>query len=677
MVNNKKVLSILLLFLVSLTAIFATSVASDLTISLIDSNVTVSHGASQTGDFNLTNTNTSQNLTVELVSNAQSGLTVSFNETTKTVVNSTTETVSYTVITDSNLAPGNYIFNITALNDSNSNDNVTSSNVTVTVPIDSTMTADMVDASKTSTNRSSNYTFTIPLNNTGNINGIWTNFTVPTLILNWDDESNISSTTNLPDINITAGTDTATLSITYELNDSVEYGIYSGTLTYNIENGDPQSINLELSVFENRYDEDLKITVDNLEDITNDDKKTYPGDIIKIEDIEIENNYSPDNEDSIDDVDLEYRVYQISDGEEIVDETYYESFDIEEGEDSEKFDIKFQIPYDSTQGEYMVELIAIGTIYSDDGTDSNDGEEIVGRYYESFDVDTKSRHMILKELLVDSYCPGNEAELIIELVNIGENDLDEDDDMFVKIKISEFDYEEWHNVTQDIDVGDVETMTINIDIPSTAAIGNHAVEITTKHKSNTNSNLDGSEYASIITLGSTCSGSASSSTTALAGQSSEEGTQGMNTKYTLTVTNNGDFAATYNIEVVGVDAWGAAVVSPEIVSVPAGGTSTFSVYLQPGNNAQSTNNAVINLKSGGEIVSSKTLTLTISGMSISTLTDSLFGNTSLQLGNISLTTIISLLVVLGTASGAIWLVHGEQIRSSQKKKKRKSKKRRK
>jgi len=64
-------------------------------------------------------------------------------------------------------------------------------------------------------------------------------------------------------------------------------------------------------------------------------------------------------------------------------------------------------------------------------------------------------------------------------------------------------------------------------------------------------------------------------------------------------------------------------------------------------------------------------------MSISNLTDSLFGNTSLQLGNTSLTTIISLLVVLGTASGAIWLVHGEQIRSSQKKKRKKSKKRRK
>ena len=673
MVKNKKLLSILLLFLVSLTAIFAASVASDLTISLINSNVTVSHGVSQTGEFNLTNANTTQNLTVDLVANIPTGLTVSFNETNKTIANSTTETILYTVSTDSNLAPGNYTFNITALNDSTPSDNVTSLNVTVTVPTDSTMTAPS-SVSKTTTNRGADYTFTIPLNNTGNVNGIWTNFTVPTLILNWNDELNISSTTNLPNINIAAGIDTATLSITYDLNDSVEYGIYSGTLTYNLENGDSQSINLDLSVFENEYDEDLKITVKKLEDLTNDDKYTYPGDTIRIEDIKIENNYSPDSDDSIDDIDLEYRVYLISDGDEIVDETYEDSFDIEEDKDSGKFDIEFQVPYDAVQGDYMIELIAIGTIYSDDGTDSSDGEEIVGRYYESFDVDTKSRHMIPKELLVDSYCPGDEAELRIELVNIGENDLDENDDMFVKVKISGFDYEQWHNYTEDIDVGDVETMTITVDIPSTATIGSHAVKITTKHKGNTNSKLDGSEYTSLINLGSTCSGTASSSTTVLSGQSSEEGAQGMNTKYTLTVTNNGDSAVTYNIEVAGVDAWGAAVVSPETVSVPAGGTSTFGVYLQPGNNAQSTNNAVVNLKSAGEVVASKTLTLTISGMSISTLTDSLFGSTFTELGNTSWVTAISLLVVLGTAGGAIWLVHGEQIRSSQKKKRKSSKK---
>jgi len=669
MVNNKKVLSILLLFLVSLTAVAAT-VANDMTITLTETNVTTS------GSFNLTNANTTTDFLVNLTtSTLPSGITITFSSTNDiNVSNGTTETITYTVGVADTIYAGNYTFNITATDSANSSDTKTSSNVNIEVPTDLTMTAPS-SVSETTTNRSSNYTFTIPLNNTGTVNATWTNFTIPTLILNWNENENLSSsTTSLSATNITPGTDTTSLSISYDLNDSIEYGIYSGTLTYNDENGASQSIPLELSVFENEYNKNLKITVKNLEDITNDDKDTYPGDTIRIEDIEIENNYSPDNDDSIDDIDLEYRVYQISDGDEIVDETYEDSFDIEENKDSGKFDIEFQIPYDSKQGDYMVELIATGTIYSDDGTDSRDGEEIVGRYYESFNVDTKTKHMIPKALLVDSYCPGDEAELRIELVNIGENDLDENHDMFVKVEISEFDYEEWHNVTQDIDVGDIETLVVNVDIPSTATIGSHSVKLTSKHTGNTNSKLDGSEYSGLITLSSTCAGTASSDTTLISGQSSEEGAQGMNTKYTLTVTNNGDSAVTYDIDVVGEEAWGAAIVNPETVIVPAGGTSTFSVYLQPGNNAQSTNNAVVNLKSGGEIVSSKTLTLTISGMSISTLTDSLFGNTSIQLGNTSLTTIISLLVVLGTASGAIWLVHGEQIRSSQKKKRRKSSK---
>ena len=68
------------------------------------------------------------------------------------------------------------------------------------------------------------------------------------------------------------------------------------------------------------------------------------------------------------------------------------------------------------------------------------------------------------------------------------------------------------------------------------------------------------------------------------------------------------------------------------------------------------------------------LTLTISGMSISTLTDALFGSTFTGFGNTSSITMVSLLVVLATAAGAVWLVHGDQIKALQKKKKKKKNK---
>ena len=663
MVKNKKLLSILLLFLVSLTAVAAT-VASN--VSVTTDVVDGSHGTTVNGILTFTNNGTT-NHTMDIVASSTNTNITFGNIAQTTVTNNSTSTAEYTLLISQFTPAGTYSYTI----DYSETTDTNSATFQIEVLSDNTIT-ETIDNDEITT-RSSTQEFVLSLNNIGNTQGSITNISFPTLTLNWDETINLTATT-LPSSSISlSSNDIQNATATYTTNDSSEYGDYSGILKYNDENGALVEKTITMSVYEDSYNSELEITA-NFEDITNDDDDTYPGDTVRIEDIEITNEYTDNDDDSVNDIELEYRVYFVIDGDEIIDGTYSETFDLEENDDSELNDIDFQIPFDAEEGDYIIELILIGEVESDG---SDDGDEISNRLYLEFNVEKESRHMIPKDLIADSYCPGETAELNIELANIGKDDLDEDDDMMIRVKIPSFDYDQWHNYIEDIDAGDSEIIVINVDIPSNVGTGNQEIKLYSRHDGNSNSNKDGSYLSQILTLSSTCAGTASSSTTALAGQSSEEGTQGMNTKYTLTVTNNGDFAVTYDIEVVGVDAWGAAVVSPEIISVPAGGTSTFSVYLQPGNNAQSTNNAVVNLKSGGEIVSSKTLTLTISGMSISNLTDSLFGNTSLQLGNTSLTTIISLLVVLGTASGAIWLVHGEQIRSSQKKKRKKSKKRRK
>ena len=670
MVKSKKLLSILLLILVSLTAVAAT-VVSNVSVSTDINNSNVNHAGSKSGTLTFSNDDLSSNYTVDISgTTSNSGITLTLDTTSLFVNTNSSSTATYSVAADQYTPNATYTYTINYSDSSNSSD-TNSETFYLIVPEDKTITK-TVDSEET-ISRGNSETFSILLNNTGNVNAGWTNISYPNLKLNWDQEVNLTgSNTNTPST-LTAG-NSEYLNVTYTTsntsNSKTEYGIYSGILTYDDEDGASQSINLELSVFENSHDSRLEITA-NFEDITNDDTDTYPGDIVRIEDIEINNDYTNNNDDSITDIELEYRVYLAADGDDMVDETYSETFDLEENEDSNNFDIDFQIPFDAKEGDYIIELVATGEV-SSDGTD--DGDEISNRLYLEFNVDKESRHMIPKTLISDDYCPGEIAELNIELVNIGTNDLDEDDDMLVRVKIPSFEYDQWHNYTENIDAGDTETTTINVAIPSNAATGNHEVKIYSRHDGNSNSNKDGSYLLQTLTLSSTCAGTASSDTTILSGQSSEEGTQGMNTKYILTVTNNGDSAVTYEVEAIGVDAWGAAVITPETLSVPAGETSTFSVYLQPGENAQSTNNAVINLKSGGEVVASKTLTLTISGMSISTFTDALFGNTFSELGDTSIVTLISLLIVLGTAGGAIWLVHGDQIRSSQKKKKRKSSK---
>lgn len=660
MVKNKKLLSILLLFLVSLTAVAAT-VASN--VSVTTDVVDGSHGTTVNGILTFTN-NGSTNHTMDIVASSTNTNITFGNIIQTTVTNNSTNTADYTLLIAQFTPAGTYSYTIVY----NETTDTNSATFQIEVLSDNTIT-ETIDNDEITT-QTSTQDFVLSLNNIGNTQGSITNISFPTLTLNWDETVNLTATTTPNSIISVSSNDIQNATATYTTNASSEYGDYSGILKYNDENGALVEETIIMRVYEDSYNVGLEITA-NFEDITNDDDDTYPGDTVRIEDIEINNDYTNNDDDSVNDIELEYRVYLVTNGDEIFDGTYSETFDLEENDDSSLNDIDFQIPFDAEEGDYVIELIVTGEVESDG---SDDGDEISNRLYLEFNVEKESRHMIPKDLIADSYCPGETAELNIELANIGKVDLDEDDDMMIRVKISSFDYDQWHNYTEDIDAGDIETILINVDIPSNIATGNHEVKLYSRHDGNSNSNKDGSYLSQILTLSSTCAGTASSSTTVLSGQSSEEGAQGMNTKYTLTVTNNGDFDVTYDIEVVGVDAWGAAVVSPETVIVPAGGTSTFSVYLQPGNNAQSTNNAVVNLKSGGEIVSSKILTLTISGMSISTLTDSLFGNTFTEIGNISLVTIISLLVVIGTASGAIWLVHGEQIRSSQKKKKRKSSK---
>jgi len=639
MIKSKKLLSILLLFLVSLTAVAATVA---LNVSVTTDVVNGSHGTTVNGILTFTN-NGSTNHTMDIVASS-TDTNITFGNITQTVVtNNSTSTADYTLLIAQFTPAGTYNYTI----DYNETTDTNSATFQIEVLSDNTIT-ETIDNDEITT-KNSTQDFVLSLNNIGNTQGSITNISFPTLTLNWDETVNLTATT-IPNSTISVSSnDIQNATATYTTNVSSEYGDYSGILKYNDENGALVEETITMRVYEDSYNAGLEITA-NFEDITNDD-------------------------DSVNDIELEYRIYFVTDGDEILDETYSETFDLEENDDSNLNDIDFQIPFDAEEGDYVIELIVTGEVESDG---SDDGDEISNRLYLEFKVDKESRHMIPKDLIADSYCPGETAELNIELANIGIDDLDEDDDMMIRVKISSFDYDQWHNYTEDIDEGDIETILVNVDIPSNVETGNHEVKLYSRHDGNSNSNKDGSYLLQILTLSSTCAGTASSSTTVLSGQSSEEGAQGMNTKYILTVTNNGEFAVTYDIEVVGVDAWGAAVVSPETVSVPAGGTSTFSVYLQPGNNAQSTNNAVVNLKSGGEVVSSKTLTLTISGMSISTLTDSLFGNTFTEIGNTSLVTIISLLVVFGTAGGAIWLVHGNQIKASKnKKKRRKSKKRRK
>ena len=458
MIKSKKLLSILLLFLVSLTAVAATVA---LNVSVTTDVVNGSHGTTVNGILTFTN-NGSTDHTIDIVASSTNTNITFGNIAQTTVTNNSTSTAEYTLLISQFTPAGTYNYTI----DYNETTDTNSATFQIEVLSDNTITETINNDEITTQN--STQDFVLSLNNIGNTQGSITNISFPTLTLNWDETVNLTATT-IPNSTISVSSnDIQNATATYTTNVSSEYGDYSGILKYNDENGALVEETITMRVYEDSYNAGLEITA-NFEDITNDDDDTYPGDTVRIEDIEINNEYTDNDDDSVNDIELEYRIYFVTDGDEILDETYSETFDLEENDDSNLNDIDFQIPFDAEEGDYVIELIVTGEVESDG---SDDGDEISNRLYLEFNVEKESRHMIPKDLIADSYCPGETAELNIELANIGTDDLDEDDDMMIRVKISSFDYDQWHNYTEDIDEGDIETILINVDIPSNVETGN-------------------------------------------------------------------------------------------------------------------------------------------------------------------------------------------------------------
>ena len=614
-----------LLVLLSITAVFATF-ADDLSVITSDNNGTISHGdtISRTLTFTHLNKSTTQsNYTITITSsdvvlNSDSTSSFDLNET----ANITGKTYNITVPTGTNMTSGeiNYTINIS--------DGTTELEKTFSyrIPDNINISSDFLDNTLTTENGSSE-TFNFTISNLGNIAKTFNIESISNLLLNTNNGinltaqlgSNTSHVTNFVNKNITISPgDVYEFNLTVQTNSSSDFGIYEGNLIYSIDNINQTAKTFELSVLPESHDTRLELEFD-LDDITNDDSDTYPGDYMRISDISITNEYTNNDEDSIEDIELEYNVYLVSDGDDIIEEEYTQSFDLEEDQDVDEFDIQFQVPYDAVAGKYIVEVIVTGEISSDD--DTEDGEEISNRVYETFNVDRDSRHVIPTDFELSNTCSENPS-LIVDITNIGTNDLDEDDDIYVRVNIADLDISEWHYFNDSIDSEDTEQLEIELDIPANAEDSNYVIELTSKHDGNSNSNKDGSKLTSTFNL--ECGNDLSdNSDIMITGQTSEDGKSGSQTKYTLSLTNRKDITVKYDLSINEFN-WGTAIANPSSITLQPGATTSFDVFVMPGDNAKDTNSLTLDINQNGKTVLSKNLEMKLPKTGIR----SLFGGNS-------------------------------------------------
>ena len=615
------------------------------------------------------------------------------------VADDSTEVVTFTITVALNTAPiTSQAFTFDIANDIGSD--AVSLPMTITVPSDDSrviteesLSDSIVRSDATTTN---SVTLTATVQNTGNENVVVsqtlgslanavtenTYFDLNDLILNWNNEKNLSvsgATITLP----TTGTNSNTITpgnsqefiITIPTALTDKYGVYTSTLSLMDDvatsiSRDTAPVSVEIADSNNV--ETITINEGSYGDIldeSNDDSKTYPGDNMLIEDIRIHNDVGEDLENIV----VTVIIYNSGDGSEAVDEYEFDDFNLRDGK-KEYLNYEFQLPFDITEDTYVISYLVEA-----EGEDT--GTQYSNRAYDTFDVEQDSRHLVIEEFTTGSYCPGDVAvEFKVKIANVGTSDISQNDEIKVSLTSKGFSLDETINYDTKLRSESSKIFTFNVDIPADAS-GSNLMEISVAHDSDKDASDDGSSLSQSYVLSDNCIPVSGASGTDVKGTMSgvltSTGNVDESTSYALLVYNTGSSSATYTIEVSGVSGWGTSLVEPTTdIVVASGEFSTFYVHLTPSESASESNSAVITLKSGSEIIDTNTLTMNVEKSSSSTYTNALLGSTFAELGESEdLITLLSLAIILLVSFGTVYAAL--QGTGTPTKKNRKTKKERK
>ncbi|MFW6225727.1 MAG: putative S-layer protein [bacterium] len=249
-----------------------------------------------------------------------------------------------------------------------------------------------------------------------------------------------------------------------------------GSNSINI-NADSSSSNAEADgkiTLENSYCDcenpgDLDVTIDDFSVIKGmgDEESWYPLDIIEVE-VEVENNGNWD----IEDIELEWGVYDSSEDDFIIEETE-KDFDLDEGDDK-TLTLEFQLdnPDDYEDKDYVFYAKATGEV--DDSDSEYDGNETCAEDSKDSEIIIEDDFVIIGETSMSETAPCNsKVEIFADVWNIGEDD---QEDVIVRIFNSELGIDKKISF-EEIDALEKETFESSFDIPEDAEEETYSIKL--------------------------------------------------------------------------------------------------------------------------------------------------------------------------------------------------------
>ncbi len=415
-------------------------------------------------------------------------------------------------------------------------------------------------------------------------------------------------------------------------------GVYTATLK--VSDGTAEVTKTVEFYIKDEYDDGkLEIENVNFEDLTGDEDKHYPGDILEIE-VEITNN-------DIDNIMEDITVYIKSDSLDIDEEIDIDEID----EDSSITElIEIQIPYDAEDATHEFDITVKGQDDSDDKDYHSD------RYFEkdlekkSIKVRRSAHDIIISDMTVTpaEAEAGDTITIEVEIVNIGKKN---EDNVEVTLEIEDLGIREVSD-EYDLKADKDKTFTFDVVVPEDAESKTYNIEAMISYEGDEDDEEDTplSKTVSLTVTGVVTPPIGEGAATLTATTTSASAIRGQSTKYELILTNNAATTQTYEIRITGVNDWATYIIEAggetNQVSLPAGKSIPIYTYITPKTDASAgSHTATVSVYYSTELVDSIILTTDVSGVSAITGAGITFRPSDATLGWI----VVGMVVIFGIA----------------------------
>lgn len=373
---------------------------------------------------------------------------------------------------------------------------------------------------------------------------------------------------------------------------------------------------------------DLSVTIkdiNTLEGFGDNEKYWYPFDEVEIK-LKVENNGDWD----IQNADIEICLYDVDTGKCIYDEgdmdLSEDSPDIDSGDDV-TITATFIVNPDDLDGgdeDYVIYAKATGEI--DDKDSAFDGDNTCSSdSQDKIEIRTSENFVLLGNLDYSETVPcGSDLIISADVWNLDDSKAK---DVVVNV------YNKELGLDEDVEIGDIsdfdsEAFDFSFTIPSSATEKHYSVVLTVLDDDGDvyqNSEDDDSVFPLVVTVEGNCATSPTTGSVVVSASIQSGGQAGKDLVIKASVTNTGTTSATYALSAAGYGSWASsASLSQTSLTLAAGQSQDVLVTLAVKNDASGDNSFNLEVLSGGQLVLSQPVSVTISGAGFNL--SGLFGN---------------------------------------------------